>query len=309
MAKSSIFLGGMISVILLVSAFCSFAYAEINIKDFITNMEKNDKQSVLVGNIDSLTIARGNGEFNLGKGKLTLFDFGTGRVMGMVFEGNGRFVYTPPDEVERGQLQRFIKKDTLVSMFSMAIIFITKESIDTNGFIRSPIDKKIWTSLQNTEKGIFQNLNMYIPGVLYSNTSFSSGSEFICADIFDGANGELIYIAEPFADDFYSVYRVRPEGKGPIAEKISGYGADSLVQAPIDIQKYQLDIKAGGGGKIEGSCKVIFVGVENSLRCIPFCWSPKNCVKSVRDANDKPLSFISKEGWDGCAVILNNQVN
>jgi hypothetical protein len=309
MAKSNIFLGGIISVILLVSAFCRFAYAEINIKDFVTNMEKNDKQSVLVGNIDSLTIARGNGEFNLGKGKLTLFDFGTGRVMAMVFEGNGRFVYTPPDEVERGQLQRFIKKDTLESMFSSATIFLAKETIDTNGFIRGPIDKKVWTCIQNTEKGILQNLNMYIPGALYSNTSFSGGSEFICADISDYANGELIYIAEPFADDFYSVYRVRPESKNKIAEKIGGYSAGKEISSQIDIEKYQIDIEVGGGGKVEGVCKIKFKSETDSLKFIPFRWSPKNIVKSVKYSSSRALSFIGKEGWDGFGVALNKMMN
>ena len=49
--------------------------ASPDISTFIENFEKNNKQTVLTGGIDSLTIIRGNAEFHLGAGELTLFDF------------------------------------------------------------------------------------------------------------------------------------------------------------------------------------------------------------------------------------------
>lgn len=306
MSKSYAFL---VSAVCLFIAFADSVYAEISVKDFVANMEKNDRQSVLMGDIDSMTIARGNGQFQLGKGKLTLFDFGTGRIMAMVFEGSGRFIYVPPDEVERGQLQRFIKRDTLVSEITTVVLFGVNLPADSNGFNRVPVDKGTWLRLQNIEKGLLQNFNLYMPGLTYTDMLLGKGDNYFYTDITDKTWGEFVYIANPFDDDLYSLYKVRAEGKNLVSDKISGYGIDSIIQAPIDIKKYQLDIKIGGGGKVEGSCKINYVSLENSLKCIPFRWSPRNSVKSVKDGHGKPLSFISKDGWDGFAVILNNPIN
>jgi hypothetical protein len=82
-------------------------------------MEKNDKQSVLGGKIGQFGLVSGvTGRFSLGKGKLTLFDFGTGRILAMVIRGKRRIrVWCRPDEVERGQVQRYCSKDTLSQEF------------------------------------------------------------------------------------------------------------------------------------------------------------------------------------------------
>ena len=91
--------------------------------EIISNIEKNDNQTVLCGHIDTLVIERENVKFILGPGDLSLFDFGSDKICAMVFQGKGRFEYFPPNPVELYQLKKFTSQDSLKGDFESACFF------------------------------------------------------------------------------------------------------------------------------------------------------------------------------------------
>lgn len=263
MSKSNTFL---VAAICLIMAFVNLAMGEIDVKAFIANMEKNDKQSVLVGNIDSLTIARGNGQFQLGKGKLTLFDFGTGRILAMVFEGNGRFVYVPPDEVERGQLQRYIKRDTLDDMYQSLAIFYTVELdnyIDTTSFSRKPVDKVTWELLVETQDRAFDHQRIYMPNALLDDVLASGIGTYFYSYFVGKKYDRISYRENPYGDDLYRLSLVKNVAGWKYNETVSAYTPDNSLPTqrgimPIDIYHYKIYSTIESNGDMYVKCKIYY---------------------------------------------------
>jgi hypothetical protein len=312
MTKSSIFLIGIVSAIITVCGIFNDAGAEIIIKDFINNMEKNDKQSVLVGNIDSLNITRGNGQFLLGKGKLTLFDFGTGRVMAMVFEGNGRFVYVPPDEVERGQLQRFIKADKLEDAFPDLTIFYTIEMEglpDTSGFKREPVDNKTFLRLLEAEDRAFDHQSIYMPNALLDDILAGGPGTYFYGFYTGVKNGRTAYIENPFSDDIYRLSLLKNVGGDKLNEIISANTPDNSLPSqrgimPIDITHYRIDSKIEGNGDMYVKCMIRFIPMRWGRQYLHFYYLNKNIVDSVFDSRNDKLEIINHRDESGFGVAL-----
>lgn len=99
--------------------------ADINPSVFLDNFENNDKQLVSEYHIDSLYINRGGVEIALARGMIAVFDFGLSRPSAMVYRGRGRFLYTPPDNIEQEQLMKFTGKTAIDSKFDKATFFFT----------------------------------------------------------------------------------------------------------------------------------------------------------------------------------------
>ncbi len=296
--------------------FCFAAFgtvnAEISVKDFIANMEKNDKQSVLVGNIDSLTIIRGNGQFQLGKGKLTLFDFGTGRVMAMVFEGSGRFVYVPPDEVERGQLQRYIKRDTLDDKFSDLTVFFTAEidkMPDTSNFIKSNVDKKTFMLLQEVVNRAFDHQGIYLPNALLDDC-LAGGPGTYFYGYFTGIKyGRTAFLENPYYDDLYMLSLLKNVAGNKLNEIVSAYTPDNSLPSqrgvmPIDITHYRIDSNVEGNGDMYVKCTINFTPMRWGRKYIHFYYLYKNVVDSVFDSRGEKLEIVYRKDEPGFGIVL-----
>ncbi|UCE66834.1 MAG: hypothetical protein JSU85_02150, partial [Candidatus Zixiibacteriota bacterium] len=97
---------------------------------FLYNMENYNDQTAFCGTIDSKRIIRGETVFDLGPGDIAIFDFGAGRPSAAVYKGKGRFLYTPPDDVEKYQLEKFTGKEKIDAEFDHTCLFFTIELFD-----------------------------------------------------------------------------------------------------------------------------------------------------------------------------------
>ena len=74
-----------------------------------------------VATVASLELARDAGIIVLEQGQLALCRPVAGRVCAALFQGHGVFAYTPPNAVERGQIERFYGVKTLRRAFTSAV--------------------------------------------------------------------------------------------------------------------------------------------------------------------------------------------
>jgi hypothetical protein len=313
MAKSSILLIGMMLAIGFVLVYSHPVWAEINVRDFIANMETNDKQMALCGDIDGFTIKRGNGGFKLGKGKLSLFDFGTGRIMAMVFEGPGRFVYIPPDEVERGQLNRFIKKDTLDDTYLSLAVYFTVELDsfpDTTLFKRAVVNKQVWAFLSESKDRAFDHQFIYMPNALLDDLMAGGPGTFFYAFFESKKYDRIAYRENPYGDDLYKLSLLKNVAGFKLDEIVSAYTPDNSLPSqrgimPIDITHYKIDSKVEGNGDMYVSCMVRFVPMRWGRNYLYFNYYYKNIVDSVFDSQGERLAVISHKDEPGFGVVLN----
>lgn len=77
--------------------------------------------------VKDLIIQRDAGTFRLEKGELYLCTPVGGHVRAAVFTGAGTFLFVPPNPIEKGQLRRFYKKDSLAEPFT-ACVFVFADS-------------------------------------------------------------------------------------------------------------------------------------------------------------------------------------
>ena len=83
-----------------------------------------------VANVASLMLERDAGILVLEEGVLALCKPVNGRVCAALFVGRGAFSFTPPDEVERGQLQRFYGVRALRETFTSLVLVFADSTLD-----------------------------------------------------------------------------------------------------------------------------------------------------------------------------------
>lgn len=284
-----------------------------DVNTFIENFEKNDKQTVLIGHIDTMVIIRGNAEFHLGPGELTLFDFGWGKPSAMVYKGQVNFVYSPPDQIERYQLKKFTGKDTLQGKFESICFFYTVEldnMPDTSSFTRNVVDKKVWEILENARDDAFDHLKIYMPVKLIGDIISEESGTFFYADFKIKKFEHLVFREDPYQDDHYRLYKLRRSGGHKTFDVYSGYSpANDLVSQrglkAIDITHYKIDSQIKRDGEMLVKCRIDYVALKSGRKFLSFDWLDKNKISSAIDSNGDTLYVVVKKDQFGFGLMLN----
>jgi len=280
---------------------------------FIDNFKNRKDQKVLVGHIDSLAIIRGNAEFYLTDGELTMFDFGCGRPCAMVFDGKVRFIYSPPDEIEHYQLRKLSGKDTLNYKFDKITFFYTIELDnfpDTAPFTRQPIPKEAWKIFERANKDAFNYSGIYIPNHIIGDLLTGSAGTFFYADIWTDKFNHLAFREDPRCYDVYQLIKMRRAGGIQTYDVYGGYSADSMLPGqrglmPIDIKHYEIESKIERGGKMTSKCRIHFTPMRWGRQFFYLFWYDKNKVLFALDSSGDSLFIVNKKNEYGIGVVLN----
>ncbi len=298
------------SVCIIISAGMAAA-AIPDIDQFVKNMENKGSQEALIGEIDSLVIARPNVEFRLGPGKLAILDFGASRPCAMVYEGKGRFKYTPPNEVERYQLQRLAKKDSLDNeLQSISIYFNTEfdNLSDTSAFVRQEMPKEVWNRHWEGFKDAFEYAGIYIVNFLAGDLLVDRPGSKLYADFDLKGIGHLAFVENPESDDHYTLIEFKRRSGSKVAEVIAGFSKDNTLRSQrgvfaVDVTHYDIRAEIENNGNMTVTCGIDFNPLRWGVRFIYFNWYMKNEIVSVHDSSGFPLTFIAKKNESGFAII------
>jgi hypothetical protein len=297
--------------------------ASIDAKTIIFNIEQNDKQQVLTGHIDSLLIKRGNAEFQLGPGQLTLFNFGSGRISAMVFEGQGNFKYMPPDLVEMGQVKKFTGRDTIDEAITRASFFFSVEldqMPDTNQFTSSVVNESVWKQLKDARDEEFDHLALNVTSKFIGDLIADGPGTFFNAVVSLASSESYAFVDDPFDDDLYCLYDLIKHAGSATADIISSFSSENDLPSqrgviPIDITHYEIDSRIEGGGKMIVKCRINFTPLRWGRQYVYFPWYYKNKLLSAFDSrgdsllivhrNDKSGVFTAKIDEPGFGLVLN----
>jgi hypothetical protein len=304
-------------VIIIFSTFFLFlnieASASFDIAAFVDNMDDRNDQTVLTGDIDEMTINRGGVEFHLGPGTVTLFDFGAARPCAFVYKGTGTFFYAPPDEVERGQLLKFKKRDLLNEGFKKAIFFYTIEfdnQFDTSTFTRTVVDKGPWNDLRNAVEDAFDHLGIHMPNKLLGDLLAGLPGTYFHADFHADDSGHLIFREDPTEGDQYTLYHLKRRAGSDSYDVIGGFSTDGLLPSqrglsPIDIRHYTIESEIGQSGKMMVKCRIEFAPARGGYPFLYFGWYYRNKIESILDSSGDSLTYVYRKNEGGFGVVLN----
>jgi len=290
-----------VSLFVIFIFFTAYSWASYDVGEFIENFEKNDKQEVLVGHIDSMSIIRGNAEFYLTDGELTLFDFGWDRPSAIYFSGKCRFIFTPPDEIERRQLMKFTKKETMdITLDDIVFFFSVDLNLpDTFSFTRTKIDKKIWRKVVKARRDIYYHMDIYITNKILNDLVSENEGTFFCADLNYKSHKHYVFIEDPFPSDLYRLVRyIMVQGKKTY-EVYSSYDPESGMQPkarlPISIYHYDLNARIESDGNMTVKSRIHYYSKHTGQRFLQFKWFHKNKVISAFDSNGEPLKVVTRD--------------
>ncbi|UCE66833.1 MAG: hypothetical protein JSU85_02145 [Candidatus Zixiibacteriota bacterium] len=291
------------AVIILSSIFLCWAlvYAT-DIKNLGEDFDSFKKWSMLQGPIDTLVIDKGNVQIHLGSGDVTLYNFDVQKPSIIFFDGQGRFIYTPPIETEERYLSLVSGLEKIDDVFKNATFIMANEEIaalDTSLFKRDKVKSKDWREVTRFNDDLDEylgfNPHLRAMGEMLSGEPVSC---FLARFKIDEI-GDLVYCEDPVCEEYCRIYRYVEKGKHP--EILAAYSPNGLLPEQrgfisMDITHYDINAKVNGIGKIESECTVRFKPLRGGSRFTYFDLSGDLEVSSVTDSQGTPIPIF---GWDG----------
>ncbi|MCP4583915.1 MAG: M1 family metallopeptidase [candidate division Zixibacteria bacterium] len=285
-----------------------------DVDTFVSNFENRNDQTAFVGQIDSLTIIRGNFEFHLGQGELTVLDFGGGMPCAMVFDGPVRFRYSPPDEIERYQLERLYDRSAIEDTLDNLTLFYTinlTDFPDTSRFKRKRVSNQVWRRLAKAQDYAFDYFSEYMPNKLLNDILSNQTGTYFYADIWISRYNHLVFIEDHRFDDVYRLYKPRLEGGLKTYDVLAGHSPDNSRKAlrelnPIDVTHYEIESKIDRGGDMTVNCKIHFKPLDDARKFLYWNWYEQNEPLAALDINGDTLKIINNHEEWGFGVVLNS---
>jgi len=165
-----------------------------------------------VAAVHGLRLKRDVATFDFVDGQMALFRPAEGRVWGAVFTGRGTFSFAPPTDIEREQLQRFYKTDSLVVSFDALVLFfadstladLTSQATFTSGDVAkrtSPVVRKCLDLILDRES---KDANYSLMKSFLEGTS----NAFLFAYIEGGGSSkDAIFQIDPFRTEQVQLWR------------------------------------------------------------------------------------------------------
>jgi len=297
------------TVIALIIFWAATCPADTQVDLFLDNFENNDKQMVSAYQVDSLYINRGGVEIILGRGRLTVFDFGLNRPSAMVYRGQGRFLYTPPDNVEQGQLMKLTGKTALNSKFEKAAFFFTisgsELQIPRDGG-KEKVSKNDWEILTDAGKDAFNHLDLFLPNEMLGDLISDTTGLFFYADMELKDIGHAVFREDPVRHDRYRIYSLKRIAGVLSADVLGGFTIGNSLPSergvrPIDIYHYDIDSKIETEGKMIVNCRIYFVPLIDGRKFLYFDWYYRNKIISAVDSRGQAIQPVYKK--EGLSIL------
>ena len=282
------------------------------------------------GVVRNLILVRDRARFNFKEGTFYFAQPAGGRVTGAVFLGTGWLDLSPPNEVERHQVRRFLESHTVHEAFSAAYLRFTDSTYAelTRQIQRkpAPIPARVTQLHERTNKYLLRERGFNLSAGLLGDLLHADGSGVFLAVLQQTrgrrtAPGFLLFAFEPDAREEVSLYQFFPKRTNKPFYTICSFHqaseyapGDSIFPAVEDsgdalrTEHYRLDVRLKKSGRIQVSAELRFTTDADSLRLAPWTLYQELRVDSVKSAAGTPLTFIQEEKEAGFTVVFERPV-
>lgn len=277
--------------------------------------------------VENVTLVKDRARFHLKTGVIYLARAIAEKVTGAVFLGDGTFKLQPPNAVEKGQINRFLEKDSLNENFSAAYFRFTDES-----YLRAVLGSRL--TKEKVPKDV-SDLHHKISGFLLEERGYNLASRVL----FDYLNasddgfflaaleyhqvpinfpGYFMFIFEPHSDEEVSAYQFFPNrAKKPFHiltsfNKISDYaegdqrfGISEEDKDYFAVGHYAMSVKLDKSGQIQSEVALSYSPKVDGLKFLYFDLYKELQIDSVNTASGDAVRYIKEKKEAGLSVILN----
>lgn len=273
-------------------------------------------QATQVADVTNLVLRREAGELRLGPGKLYLLNPVGGRTVAAVYQGAGRFVFTPTPPVEQETLRRFAGRTALEDEIRQVVLLFADSTADElsrltfgPGEIPGNVDDQMRDLIGDLKGEHDGELPSAIMGPMLNNEK----SGFFLAHIRRADGDPLIFQVDPQMVDGVELYR--PVGKirwgrnwtpitrSAFARPLPGSAGVWNLRDRLSVPFYKLDVQllTTGSADLSFAAVATMRMVANELvgPWLRFTLHPKLEVDSARWSDGtEALPFKAKDDTD-----------
>lgn len=284
-----------------------------------------------VASVENLTFTKDRARFMFRKGKFYLSEAIAGKVTGAVFLGEGRFELKPPNEIERAQVRRFLKQDSLSEAFSTAYFRFTDQTLQGSlrdlAFIKSDIPRNVPKLHERVSKFFLEERGINLASGILADL-LNAESEGIFLAVLQQNRPKLnfpsylVFALEPGAHEAVSVYQYFPHrAKKPFYticsfHQMADYGPGDLLfpatsekENDLLISHYAMRLELKKNGQLKAEAELTYTPPVDGLQFLTFLLYQELKVDSVKNALGDTLTFIQEKKEAGFSVILQDTVD
>lgn len=255
--------------------------------------------------VKMVTIKRDAGSIMLMSGRITPAKPINGRVVALIFEGEGRFHFEPMDDVEKKQLARFYKTESIEDDFTSAVIVFTDDTYDSlkRDLRLSPKAKGDGdgTLLRKAIECLAREKGKYGNPHLMKGLLESQANGFFWAELRTKGNGPLFFSWDPFDAEEVSLSRLAkglqfdrktevicqfPSGE---TRRLGGQRKPAEV-TPLRIDRYRAECAIDKNLEVRIACAVTFVSQMENQQWLPLILDEELVLDSARWGGGQPLA-------------------
>ena len=275
-----------------------------------------------VAAVHGLSLKRDLATFEFVDGQMALFRPVEGRIWGAVFTGRGTFSFRPPTEIERDQLERFYKTDSLVTTFDALVLLFADTTLvelaSRAKFVPGTVAKKAIPVMRKTLDTFLDQKSMDINYSVGKTCLEGASNELFLAYIVEAhAGNAVIFEIDPFQTEQVQLYRVKPmpfqkrfENREVIcqfpleADRERGTSPDRDFVDTYEDEHYQIQSRFDGGLRLAGETVVRFRSLEDGQNWLALVLDPNLDVDAVQWESGEPADCF--KGPDASLLWVRN---
>jgi hypothetical protein len=262
--------------------------------------------------IQDLKLIRDASSFEFKSGRIDIIEPVRGRYHAAVFEGEGLFILSPPTQIERDQLKKFIESEKLEEEFENAVFRFTDDTgedlmaaLGIESLPDAPEQQESKECRESKTRIMKQHLRNIDSRVLCDIVS--GEKDYFFAEIASRNRGKFIFEIDPHSREEVSLVQFKKNPWEFIDTWCSFHLADQYEsERPvrdrpnevIEIPHFEVDLTLEKDGMIKATAILDCVALEKSVTAIPFTISRLVDVDEVTDDQGSSCFFVHEQARD-----------
>jgi len=267
--------------------------------------------------LTDVALHRDRGTLRFEKGTLYLLKPVFGRVTGAVFLGDVHFHLKPPTAIERYQMDRFVKSDSLSESFGAVYLRFTDKTEGTFlkglDFTPGPIPTEASDLLHELDEILLEDRGINLHSRIAADLLNGSDGLFFAAFPFHGKKlnfpSYYLFNIDQNADEEIAVFQYFPHRANKTFYTLCSFDEqqdDGGVENKdgFEVEHYQMTVSMQRNGHVKMSANISLLP-HKQLKVISFDLFHELSVDSVRDAVGDSVAFVKEKEEEAFSVFLN----
>lgn len=259
-----------------------------------------------IADVSGMILQREVGSFSFEQGTLYFCSSVKGTIEGVLFVGQGEFIFAPPTTVEKGQLKRFFGEEMMQQPFTSVLMIFsdsTKQEISAGlTFRQGTIPSDVAKTFESSHRWIFGSAGYTFSYECLKLLTSNKPKEMFVACVNPPKQRPVVFAVNPFEDEEVMLFRSddNPSFGGKFLEVVNQFhtmreyeeGIQPLTdQDELTVDSCTIDCRFQDDLAIQVASKLSFRVVHPNQKWLTFALFATLSVDSVLWGDGSPAEF------------------